>query len=186
MTRSYHSVSRSGVEATAKELPVMVYDSPEFQSFSSASSNSSGNVSSWDSQVMASPHRSKFFSLLPFQIESKLTAKSYVLRMEVFPDSKFLRLHTLKLNGVQQVYLPIAEVVPITKYDYWAASWQLWMKQHNCLDLDMIYASQTTKEMFLFDKGGKWHDEGVYSKALNMDSTYNETNWFDEFNPQSF
>lgn len=82
--------------------------------------------------------------------------------------------------------MPISEMIPITKYDYWAASWLCWMKQNTILDLDMIYASQVSKEMFLFDKSGQWHDEGVYHKALGMEATYNETNWFDEFNPQSF
>ena len=106
--------------------------------------------------------------------------------MELFPEAKYLRLHTLKLNGVQQVYVPINEVIPITKYDYWGASWLCWMKQHTCLDLDMIYANQISKEMYVFDKGGEWHDEGVYHKALDMDSTFVETNWYDEFNVNSF
>ena len=56
------------------------------------------------------------------------------------------------------------------------------MKQHNCLDLDMVYANQMTKEMYLFDKGGAWQDEGVYHEALNMENTFSETNWYDEFN----
>ena len=33
--------------------------------------------------------------------------------------------------------------------------------------------------MFLFDKRGEWHDEGVYHDALSMEKTYNETNWYD-------
>ena len=81
------------------------------------------------------------------------------------------------------MYVPINEVIPITKYDYWAASWLCWMKQNNTLDLDMIYANQITKEMYVFDKEGEWKDEGVYHKALDMVSTFNETNWYDEFNP---
>ena len=169
MTRGYHQINRSGAQATQNESPVLVYDSAEFDSFSTASRNASGNVSSWDSQVLGSAHRGKFFSLIPFQIESRFSNKSFVLRMEVFPESKYLRLHTLKMNGVQQVYLPISEMIPITKYDYWAASWLCWMKQHNQLDLDMIYASQASKEMFLFDKTGTWNDEGVYHDSLNMD-----------------
>ena len=50
----------------------------------------------------------------------------------------------------------------------------------------MIYANHITKEMYVFDKGGDWKDEGVYHEALNMDNTFKETNWYDEFNPQSF
>ena len=50
----------------------------------------------------------------------------------------------------------------------------------------MVYANQITKEMYVFDKGGDWKDEGVYHEALNMDNTFKETDWYDEFNPQSF
>ena len=57
------------------------------------------------------------------------------------------------------------------------------MKQNNCLDLDMIYANHITKEMYVFDKTGEWNDEGVYHDALNLDSTFKETDWYDEFNP---
>ena len=60
------------------------------------------------------------------------------------------------------------------------------MKQNQCLDLDMIYAHRATKEMFLFDKGGERCDDGVYHEALSMDKTYNETDWYDEFNPHNF
>ena len=68
--RAYTSINRSGVAATEGEQPVLVYNSQEYDSFSGASNQASGNVQSWDSLVMGSPHRSKFFSLLPFQIES--------------------------------------------------------------------------------------------------------------------
>ena len=40
--------------------------------------------------------------------------------------------------------------------------------------------------MFLFDKNGSWEDEGVYHDSLNMQNTFNEGNWFDEFNPHNF
>ena len=50
----------------------------------------------------------------------------------------------------------------------------------------MIYANSQTKEMYVFDKEGEWHDEGVYHENLNMDNTYNETQWYDEFNPHNF
>ena len=50
--------------------------------------------------VLGGPNRAKFFSLLPFQMESRFAQKSFVLRMELFPEANYLRLHTLKLNGV--------------------------------------------------------------------------------------
>ena len=60
------------------------------------------------------------------------------------------------------------------------------MKQNQCIDLEMIYASHITKEMYVFDKNGTWVDDGVYHEALDMDNTFKETNWYDEFCPQSF
>ncbi len=40
--------------------------------------------------------------------------------------------------------------------------------------------------MYVFDKDGEWHDEGIYHDSLNMEATYNETQWYDEFNPHNF
>ena len=79
----------------------MVYNSNDFEGFNKASENSNGNLSAWDSSVGANGLKGKFFSLIPFQLESKITAKKFILRMEVFPEAKFLRLHALTLNGVQ-------------------------------------------------------------------------------------
>mmetsp|Transcript_2609 Transcript_2609/g.4368 ORF Transcript_2609/g.4368 Transcript_2609/m.4368 type:complete len:117 (-) Transcript_2609:37-387(-) len=111
-----------------------------------------------------------------------LTKKHFVLQLEVFPKSQFLKFYTLKLNGVEEYYLPLRDLIPITKYDYYAVSYACFMKQNNCIDLDMIYANNQTKEMFFFDKQGEWLDQGVYHDALSMENTYNETMWYDEFN----
>ena len=45
----------------------------------------------------------------------------------------------------------------------------------------MIYAHRNSKDMYLFEKAGKWHDEGVYHEALSMEKTYNEAYWYDSF-----
>ena len=50
----------------------------------------------------------------------------------------------------------------------------------------MIYANVATKEMYVFDKNGEWHDEGVYHEALSLEKTYNETIWYDEFSANNF
>ena len=84
------------------------------------------------------------------------------------------------------MYVPVKQVVPITSYDYWCASWMLFFKQNHCIDLDMIYANYVTKEMYVFDKHGEWNDEGVYHDALSLDKTYNETNWYDEWSANNF
>ena len=106
--------------------------------------------------------------------------------MELFPEAEFLRLHAVTMNGMQTVYVPIKQMIPITPYDYWAASWLCWFKQHNCIDLEMIYANRNSKTMYVFDKMGTWHDEGVYHDSLSVEKTFKETDWYDEFNPQHF
>ena len=106
--------------------------------------------------------------------------------MDLYPKAELLQIDVLRMNGVISLYVPINNVIPITRYDYWAASWKFWCKQHQCLDLDMIYANRITKEMYVFDKDGEWNDDGVYHDALSMDKTYNETNWYDEFSVHNF
>ena len=145
---NYHSIARDPIKAIGSEKSVLVYDSQEYKSFSGSQQ---GN-SSWASAIMSNPHKSKFFSLIPFFIESRAVTKYFVLRMEFFPNAQYLKLHVLRLGGVYEHYLPLKQVIPITPYDYWCASWMVWFKQNQCIDLDMIYANYVTKEMYVFDK----------------------------------
>lgn len=48
--------------------------------------------------------------------------------MELFPKANYLQFHVLRFSGVETLYVPIRQVVPITKYDYWGASWKLFFK----------------------------------------------------------
>ena len=146
----------------------------------------SRNLSTFSSNIMASPARAKYFSLIPFFIESRLTPKYFVLQMEVYPNAEYLKMQVLRMGGVYEHFIPIKQLIPITKYDYWCAQWMVFFKQHNCIDLDMIYANHVTKEMFVFDKKGSWHDEGVDHDALSLDKTFNETKWYDEFSAHNF
>ena len=181
--RHYHVVSRAGAQVAAEEEPVLVYDSKEFSALSQASSSRAA----FDSVIGASGHSSKVYSLLPFLVEARFTPKSFVLRMQLYPKSGMLQFDTLQLTGVETSYVPVSQVIPVTKYDYWcAAAWRPFFKQNQCLDLDMVYANSNTKEMFVFDKEGEWHDDGIYHEALNMENTFNETQWYDEFNPHNF
>ena len=106
--------------------------------------------------------------------------------MDLYPESHFLHFRTLTLGGVKEKWVPVKELIPITKYDYWCSSWQVFFRQPHCLDLDMIYAHVSTKQVFTFDKFGEWHDEGIEHQALSLDKTYNETKWYDEFMPNAF
>jgi hypothetical protein len=136
-------------------------------------------TTAWDSMLGSSPHKAKVYSLIPFFMESALSKKYFVLRMEVYPKAELLKLETLTMFGVHTQYMPVNEMIPITRYDYWGASWKFWCKQNSILDLDMVYANRINKTMYLFDKGGEWHDDGVYSDALSLDKTYNEGKWYD-------
>ena len=82
----------------------------------------------WDSAISSSPHSKLVFSLVPFYLESIFRPKNFVLKMELFPKAEMLRMHTLTMHGVQSIDMPIADLIPITKYDYWCASWKVWCK----------------------------------------------------------
>ena len=137
-------------------------------------------------EILRSEHKSKFFGLVPFFVESRFAPKNFVLRMELFAQAGYLKMHVLRFGGVHELWVPIKQVVPITPYDYWCASWMVWFKQNPVLDLDMVYADHSTKEMFVFDKQGQWADEGLNHPALSLENAYNETNWYDEFSAHSF
>lgn len=61
----------------------------------------------WSSKILNSPFKSKFFSLIPFFVESRLVTKYFVLRMELFPNAEYLKMHILRLGGVYEIYVPI-------------------------------------------------------------------------------
>ena len=183
--RLYHTIARPATSVIADEEPVLVYDSKEFEGLNKASKDVP--MVSFESGISGSGHSNKTYSLLPFLVEAAFTTKSFVLRLQLYPKAGMLAFDTLQFTGVETLYVPVNQVIPVTKYDYWcAASWRPFFKQNQCIDLDMIYANINTKEMYVFDKEGQWHDEGVYHEALNMDNTYNETKWYDEFNPHNF
>ena len=68
--RFVHTVARSGEQATQGQEPVVVYDSNEFEEFNKLTTNSGGDVHSWDGHLSSSSMKSKFFSLVPFYIEA--------------------------------------------------------------------------------------------------------------------
>jgi hypothetical protein len=56
----------------------------------------------WEDCMMSSSFKSKYFSLIPFFMEDRNTSKAtkkFVLNMELFPDSKHLRLTIAMLSG---------------------------------------------------------------------------------------
>ena len=180
LMRSFHTIIRPTASLIAAETPVLVYEAKEHAQLKKASG------SNWDGRLMATEHKAKVFSLIPFFVESAFTSKNFVLQMQFYPKAELMQIEVLRMSGVHTLYVPVSNIIPITRYDYWAASWKFWSKQHQCLDLDMIYANRNTREMYVFDKDGEWNDDGVYHEGLSMEKTYNETNWYDEFSVHNF
>mgnify|MGYP001061146098 CR=1 FL=1 len=101
--------------------------------------------------------------------------------MELYPETGYLRLLGLQHRGLEEHILKTSDIIPITKYDYYSAHMYM-SKPHPCLDLEMIYADNNSKKMYVFDKEGTWFDQGVYHDKLNIDATFDEKKWYDSFN----
>ena len=57
--------------------------------------------------IGSTDHSKKCFSLLPFLFEATMTPKSFVLRMQLYPQAKLLQFDTLQFGGVETSYVPI-------------------------------------------------------------------------------
>ena len=182
--RGVHMIARPAQDSIGSEAPIPVFEAHMLKELQAAHAKNSGPMGFL--REIGSENQNKLYGLIPFFWESLRTDKHYCLALNVYPQARqleFTILHMVK--GPQKVYLPIENCIPVTKYDYWGAH-KRWSKQNTCLDLDMVYANRTTKEMFVFDKAGEWLDEGVYHECLDMEHTYNETNWYDEFSVHNF
>ena len=174
---NYHTIGKS--KASIESGPsVTVYDSKEFNELRDIPHDQ------WFGKVTKSSHIKKYMELIPFFVEARYKPKNFVLRMDLLPDSDYLRFYTLTLSGVYEKYEPLKYIVPVTKYDYRVIYGRILFKQSPILDLDMVYGNHGTKELYVFDKKGNWHDEGVNHEKLSLENTYDETNWFDEFNAE--
>ncbi len=80
--------------------------------------------------MMATGLKAKVFSLIPFVIESAFTSKNFVLLMKFFPKAELMQIKVLRMSGVHTLYVPVANIIPNTRYDYLASSWKFWTK-HN-------------------------------------------------------
>lgn len=105
--RLVHSIARSGQEATTNETPIVVYDSPECLAFEKAWQDANGDAAKFDTNIAASGFKPKYCSLFPFFFESKFTKKSFIIKMELFPQADYLKLYSISLMGVTHIYMPI-------------------------------------------------------------------------------
>jgi len=110
------------------EEPILVYSSKEFEKLSQITATLGER---FGDGVGSSGHANKVFSLIPFFVEASFTDKFFVLRMQLYPKAGMLQFDTLTWTGVRTQYLPIKQLIPITKYDYWvAAVWRPFFKQN--------------------------------------------------------
>ncbi len=124
LMRSFHTIIRPTASLIAAETPVLVYEANEHAQLKKASG------ANWDGRLMATDHKAKVFSLIPFFVESAFTSKNFVLQMQFFPKAELMQIDVLRMSGVHTLYVPVTNLIPITRYDYWASSWKFWSKQH--------------------------------------------------------
>jgi len=174
--RNFHVMVKSARLSVANEEPVPLFEAEDYEQIKAL-----GDDNDFTANMLGSQSRSKMFSLIPFFMESRFTTKHLVSKASLYPQAELIGFEVLTMDGLKTQYMPINHLIPITKYDYWAASWRYWTKQNTILDLDMIYACRNSKDMYVFEKKGKWHDAGVQHEALSMEKTYNEAHWYDGF-----
>ena len=106
--------------------------------------------------------------------------KRFVLKMELLEDSQHMRVYSLQLGGLDVAEIPLRNVVPVTPAEYEVAH-HLGKMLHPSpfLDLEMVYLNKAKQEFLLFDKEGKWFEEGVNHPLLSLEARYNEHEWLD-------
>jgi hypothetical protein len=110
----YQTVQKSSSEIE-KEQKVDVYEGPEWQEIQNSltknnyfniSPNSNENIKKlqdmWEDCVFSTSFKPKYFSLLPFNLEDRQSLyakKKFVLKMELYPDTKYLRFTYAMISG---------------------------------------------------------------------------------------
>lgn len=100
---------------------ILVYEAPEWQNMKThLSNNNYFNIipkaqksielqsEIWQDYVMSSDFKAKYFALLPFQVEDRLSLnakKKFVVNMELFPDSKHLKFTVAMLSGKIEIFI---------------------------------------------------------------------------------
>lgn len=126
--------------------------------------------------------KDKYHAFVPFYLESRLTRveKRFVVKMELIPQENKLKLTSLQLGSLDTHIIPLENVVPVTPIDYEIAHMGgKLFKSPEFLDLEMVYLNKPEAEFFVFDKEGKWSEEGVNHPALSLSKTFDEHKWYD-------
>jgi hypothetical protein len=171
----YFFTRQASTQEITKGDKVLVYEGPEWQEMSQylkenkyfeilpkdiESENKMYSI--WQDCVMNTNFKAKYFALLPFFFEDRRSSrakKKYVLKMELYPESKYLKFTFAMMSGIHEQYEPLADVVPITPGDYRTRHLVLRSRPAHFIDMDMIYANRKIIDMYCFDKQGTWVKE---------------------------
>jgi hypothetical protein len=116
----------------------------------------------WTNCVMNGQFKPKYFALLPFFVEDRQTIrakKKFVLNMELYPESKYMKITLAMISGVISIYEPLEDIVPITPGDYRVRHLMLRSRPPAFVDMDMVYGNRKILNMYCFDKQGTWNKE---------------------------
>ena len=151
------------------EQPLSLYQIETFNDFSVQSSNLNGEAFG------------KYFGLLPFQFEACLLGhyKHYILSLELYPESKLLKLTGLSLNGKYDKVISLENLVPVTYSDYRETCKRTLVQPAAFLDWEMIYFNPMMRELYLFDNDGHWNQDNLNHPALEAATLYDERKWLD-------
>ena len=113
----------------------------------------------WQDCVMNTNFKAKYFALRPFFFEDRSTSrakKKFVLKMELYPESKYMKFTFAMMSGIHEQYEPLVDVVPITPGDYRVRHLILRSRPPQFVDMDMVYGNRKVIDMYCFDKQGTW------------------------------
>eukprot|EP00357_Protocruzia_adherens_P024846 CAMPEP_0115020262 /NCGR_PEP_ID=MMETSP0216-20121206/29983_1 /TAXON_ID=223996 /ORGANISM="Protocruzia adherens, Strain Boccale" /LENGTH=192 /DNA_ID=CAMNT_0002391987 /DNA_START=16 /DNA_END=594 /DNA_ORIENTATION=- len=166
--------------ATSTEKTVPVYEAPDFKDLEAHSSKGRESFADY----VHKNYNEKYFKLLPFLLEDSLTRvnKKFALKMDLLPDREYLRVHWLGFGGVRQSEIPISDVIPVTPHDLDQAHAGRMATLPPFVDDEMTYMALKCRLHLVFDKEGKWHEEGVNDPMLSLENNYHERKWMDEVN----
>ncbi len=115
MSAGFYATRGSCVNKIANGQSVVVYEAPEWNEihqhlsqkeyFSILPKNEASIQKSydiWTECVMNTQFKAKYFSLLPFFVEDRQSVRSkkkFVLKMELYPESKYLKFTYAMISG---------------------------------------------------------------------------------------
>ena len=113
--QGYYFTVQPNTSTIISEKSVLVYEAPEYKEilenlnqkeYFSLVPKGSENISKleniWEECMMSTNFKAKYFSLIPFFLEDRQTLKAqkkFVLSMELFPESKHVRMTIAMLGG---------------------------------------------------------------------------------------